>query len=63
MNMMMSMMNNNNSGHAAGAGYNPDYFEYDDELPEGEIGDRRLKGRNSAFSKRSALTQVARRML
>lgn len=20
--------------------YNPDYFEYDDELPEGEIGER-----------------------
>jgi len=24
----------------AGAGYNPDYFEYDDELPEGQIGER-----------------------
>ena len=32
----MMMMNNN----AAGAGYNPDYFEYDDELPEGEVGER-----------------------
>lgn len=25
---------------AASNNYNPDYFEYDDELPEGEMGER-----------------------
>ena len=31
------MMNNNAFGNN---GYNPDVFEYDDELPEGEVGER-----------------------
>ena len=34
------MMNNGNSGPVGSKGYNPDYFEYDDELPEGEVGER-----------------------
>ena len=34
------MVNNGNNGPAGNSGYNPDYFEYDDELPEGEVGER-----------------------
>ena len=45
-NMMINNNRNDNGNYAATAsgsgagGYNPDYFEYDDELPEGEVGER-----------------------